>query len=134
MNTMKKIFYPVFAFSSLLVSCEKSDHLHGEEDVLKPNIEIEAPVPNQRFRVGDTIHIKGRMWDNDDLHEAGIFMSNEHENMMDCPMMVHESREHSFDTCYIVRPVDASKPMKLTVKAEDHHHNLNETAIDLLIE
>ncbi|MGZ5244289.1 MAG: hypothetical protein ACXWDO_02830 [Bacteroidia bacterium] len=131
---MKKFFYSVFAIAALLTSCEKSDHLHGEEDVLSPTIEITAPLPTDKYTVGDTIHIFGRMWDNNDLHEAGVFISNDHGNMMDCPMHVHATKEHHFDTCYVVNNANLGQTLKLSVKAEDHSHNKSEKTIDLLIE
>lgn len=131
---MKKFFYPVFAFTAILVSCEKSDHLHGEEDLLKPNIEITSPQQLDRFSIGDTVHITGRMWDNHDLHEAGVLVHNSINNMLDCPMHVHSKKEHYFDTCYVIKPSDLQSGLKLTVKAEDHSHNANEITIDLLIE
>lgn len=71
---MKKLILSIIIISSIAVSC-KDDHDH-DEPLATANIEIVAPAIGAMFMQNDTVHIKGSIQANAEIHGYEVLIKN----------------------------------------------------------
>lgn len=117
---MKNIFNTILfaiTISFTIISCSK------ENDTEAPVITIESPTVSSTYIPGDTILIKVKITENDELHhiEADLYKNN---TVRIWSRSAHShAKVYDINDAYIVKETDANSTFKLEVVADDHNGN-----------
>jgi len=126
---MKEILQ-ILGLGLLMMACQNQ---MGLEDNMAPQISIMEPQTFE-FQAGDTMKIKVRIEDNDQLHDWYLGLNNLSQMRKEIHWSQHyHGQAIQLDTLYILDSNSGSSHYELQLEASDHLDNTREIRIPIFV-
>jgi hypothetical protein len=113
---MKKSILILSSLVIVLASCAHQPITHSE-----PVVDVLQPTASTIYNNGDTIHIEMTLSDEDELHEAFIYVRSDIDTFFNYEPVVHELPSFNVDTFWVVSGMTTGVSAFVSATAHNHH-------------